>query len=710
MTSLLGWRIRDKGLCAMTGQATLLFQYMDGANKRFVIPVYQRNYDWRVKQCRQLFDDLCRVIRENRASHFFGSIVAQHSGVDDLVLIDGQQRLTTITLMLLAMQNLLKAEKAQSKDHYMVARIGDFLTLRYASDDQQKIRLKLFRNDAAALKSLFDPSLSPIEDSNITRNYHYFEKNIEDGIRRHVFSIDDFYQAMRKLQIIAIMVEGGDDAQLIFESLNATGLSLSEGDKVRNYVLMHLPSERQEYYYVNRWNKIENLVGDQMDLFLRDYLGIKRSRIPAFGNIYLDFKDYATRASRSLEECLDDLLTYAKRYHILLGGEEMGAYSAKLKACIERLNRLDKNVVRPFLMEVLRLKEDDGLSLEEVEQIFFYTESFVVRRLICDVQTSALSSIFSALHGEIMRLNDGMASYFERFKYAITSKNKSGRFPDDNEFLQQLGSREIYQMATKNIGYLLERFENRDSTEDHDVYRHLDSDEDDKWSIEHVMPQKLTPDWERDLGSDAQTIHETWCHRLANLTLTAYNSKYSNSSFNWKKTCGKGYLESGIRLNQYIARFETWDLMALEERNRELKSQALNLWPRPVTIFKPAVKTYEMCTLEEIKDSLDVFTGRKPRTISYKGREFRTSQWRIAYTWVLKLLYEENPASIEVLRDHGLAFRTSVAQIDLPRYEKIAEKVYAFISTGTKTKLGTLKTIFEDNALDASLLSFTLEP
>ena len=252
----------------MKGSETKLIKYMEGADKRFVIPVYQRNYDWKIENCKQLYDDLVKVVRNNRKNHFFGSIVSTYNPDGDneeYQIIDGQQRLTTVSLLRLAMYNLIRQGKVVPADNRLSDRIyEDYLVDKY-QPEETRIKLKPIKNDRKAFGKLFDEETEHIGGSNLTTNYNYFY----DRIQKEEITIDELFQAIRSLEIISIRLDSDDNPQLIFESLNSTGLDLSEGDKIRNYILMGQPSKQQEVYYEKYWNKIEENTNYQVDLFVR---------------------------------------------------------------------------------------------------------------------------------------------------------------------------------------------------------------------------------------------------------------------------------------------------------------------------------------------------------------------------------------------------------------------------------------------------------
>lgn len=476
----------------------------------------------------------------------------------EFLVIDGQQRLTTVSLLLLAMYNLIIQGKVISVTPSLSQQIyEDFLVDKY-QPQETRIKLKPVKNDQRAFGKLFDSVDEHIRESNLTTNYNYFY----DRIQKQEITIDELFDAICCLEIINITLNNDDNPQLIFESLNSTGLDLSEGDKIRNFILMGLPSKEQNDYYDKYWNRIEECTKYDVSSFIRDYLSVKQQAIPSQKKIYINFKEFVEAAAIDVQTLLADMLAYAKRYQILLSG---GTKNTELDGCIYRLNRLETTVTRPFFLEVFRLYDEHILDFTQVTEVFITTENYLFRRTICDLPTNALNKIFLMLHREIIRYDGTDSNYVEKFKYALLSKKERARFPDDDEFGTAFTERQIYQMNSKNKIYIMERLENHGTAEDKDVYSHCD---DGIYSIEHIMPQHLTPIWIKELGDDYERIHETWIHRIANLTLTAYNSKYSNSSFYEKKTMKNGFVNSGIRMNTYIAMKERWTLTELEERSQ----------------------------------------------------------------------------------------------------------------------------------------------
>lgn len=688
----------------MNGNAQKLIKYLDGASKRFIIPVYQRNYDWKMEHCKQLYDDLVKIIRQNRKSHFFGSIVSVQSEsgtMEEFLIIDGQQRLTTISLLLLAIYHLLSSGKMVSRDHQLTDKILKKYLIDEYEPEEKRIKLKPIKNDQKAFGILFDQDEEYIPDSNLTINYRYFYDRIQHG----ELDIDELFDAICKLEIINISLNHEDNPQLIFESLNSTGLNLSEGDKIRNYILMGLPNDQQTKFYEKYWNRIESYTDYDVSSFVRDYLSIKQQSTPNMNSVYPTFKKYVEDAEvADIEPLLKDLLEYAKRYAFLIKG---GHSDERLNSCIYRLNRLSTSVTRPFLLEVIRLSESGALTADELIEVFHFTESYLFRRAICDLPTNALNKIFLLLHREIIRFDGDESHYVEKFKYALLSKRERTRFPSDEEFAECMSTRNIYGMNPKNKLYLFERLENSETSETKDVWGHLDRGE---YSIEHIMPQHLTAAWIVSLGDNYEAIHTNWLHRLANLTLTAYNSRYSNSPFAEKRDMPHGFKDSGLRINQWVGRKEQWGLPELEERDQLLKNTVIGIWPYPTSNYHPQKKQMDAIALDEDV----ILTGRVLSKYSFKGAEQPVASWADMYQQVITMLHSENKAvltKLAVSQDPAvdLSLHFSMSPTSFNSCRQIDTDLYVWTGTDTQYKINNLRKIFAIFDVPESELVFYLK-
>lgn len=688
----------------MKGSEAKMTGFMEGADKRFVIPVYQRKYDWKYDNCRQLYEDLKKIVIDGRDSHFFGSIVSAvvpNGSKIEYHIIDGQQRLTTISLLLLAIRNQIANGKVTTSEEKLDEQINQrFLISPWASEDD-RIKLRPVKSDRDALAKLFEDEEDFEQGSNLTINYRYFC----EMVMKEEIPVADLYAAIGKLEIISITLDQSDNAQLIFESLNSTGLALTEGDKIRNYVLMGLPAQSQTQYYDTYWAKIEKCTGNDVSGFVRDYLSIKQQVTPTVSNVYKAFKSYAENVALPIDTLLADLLHYARLFEKLLVCQS-GLKSKKLDDCLYRLMRLEIVVTRPFLMEVLRLNQDDKLTVDDVLQIFLITENYLFRRNICEVPTNALNKIFLNLNREILRYDNTADNYVKKFIYALLSKKESGRFPDDTEFTEALAVKQVYQMRGKYKAYLFERFENYGTVETKDVYTHLDNN---IYTIEHIMPQHLNPAWIEALGVNAEDIHATWLHRLANLTLTGYNPSLSNNTFAEKRDAKDGgYKVSGLKMNQKIATKQSWGLPELEERNEEMIALATEIWSYHQTDFKPVAKEFDSCTLDDENAEL---TGRDIVKYSYQNAEQPVSSWADMFEHIIKFLHQKDKSVLASLV-YGNSELVSYVSNDpnkLRSAMKIDENIYIEKNTSTVLKMSLLRRIFALFGADPMDLVFYLK-
>lgn len=683
----------------MNGQAKPLVKFLDGSDTRFIIPVYQRNYDWKIENCRQLYDDLKKVIENERESHFFGSVVsvANTKGASsEMLIIDGQQRITTISLLFLAVVNLLKEGKITSEKPNLCEKIENTYLLDPYQPEEKKVKLKPIKDDQDAFLKLFDTDEEYNHASNVTQNYLYFYNRILDG----ELTADEIFTAVCSLVIIDISLDPQkDDAQLIFESLNSTGLDLSEGDKIRNFVLMGKEPDKQEQFYNKYWNKIEKDTGYEVSDFVRYYLTVVLSKTPTIKEIYSVFKEYVEKNKIETEVLLQDMLKYA-RYYKQIRNAATG--NAKVDLIMKRLNVLDMSVSIPYLMAVMDYKEKNSMSEDEFAKILITLETYIFRRLICGVPTNALNKIFSMLHRDCLKYKKDDVAYVDVLIYLLVSKAGSGRLPKDSEFLIGLEEKNIYSMQSKNKMYLFDRFENGDSVEHTNVVELM---EDGTYTIEHVMPQTLSVSWKEALGTNYQEVYDKWINRLANLTLTGYNSQYSNRAFIDKKNAEKGFKDSHLHINSMIAECNEWTEKELIKRNNLLKEKALKLWAYPKTDFEPAVAINEKHYLDDDFD----FTGRKIASYTFLDTPYSADSWSEMYQQVVRFLFELDSTIIYKLvkEETGLGYHFS--EKESSGFVEIAPKVYLYVASSTHSKIGNLRRLFELYQLDGSELGLEIQ-
>ncbi len=696
----------------MKGEAKLLVKFLDGSENRYIIPVYQRNYDWTQKQCKQLFDDLVHVSKEGRKKHFFGSIVstlAANGGGSDYLIIDGQQRITTVSILFVAIVNLLKSKKVSSEDEKLVRYIENKFIVDEYSPEVRKLRLKPIKDDCTAFDKLVAGDEEEFEKgSNITQNYEYFCSRICSG----EISVDDLFASIKKLEIIDIFVDKDENPQLIFESLNSTGLDLTEADKIRNFILMGLDSQLQNEYYEKYWNKIEKYTDYAVSDFIRHYLTLKQKKIPNVKAVYFAFKDYVKQLKFTPAEygtLLSDLLFFAKIYALILGKKVLEIpVSNTILATLRRLDLIDVSVSYPFLLALFGAFARGEIPESDVNKSLECVESFVFRRIMCALPTNALNKIFCTLDSDIKRLNKSGSPYSSVLVYVLESKTNSAEFPKDKDFSKAIREKNVYKMQKKNKQYLFDRLENKGTVEHVNVIELMDSTDDtNKLTIEHIMPRTLSADWKRDLGENWKEIFDTRLHTLPNLTLTGYNSKYGNERFSVKKTIEHGFKDSGLNINKILLDFDKWTETEMNARCDALTEEMISLWAYPTTDFVPPTDMLDEISLEDGED----LTGRKLVSFQYADNgEQKTSQWVEMYTSVAKYLFSEDYAPMASLAASEQMIDISFDKSGVSGWNEIGNGIYIYKANSTIAKQHILEKIFDEYGKDKSELIFCLQP
>ena len=547
-----------------------IFEILNG-NKQFLIPVYQRYYSWDIEQCRRLWNDIVDMQKRNKAGHFVGSIVniaeqAMPTGVQKYMIIDGQQRMTTLTLLLLALRDY--AIQHPEDTTINSRRIDNMLLKNEYEVGDERYKLLLTETDRDILIRLVESK--PIPDGTKSRlidNYKFFSGKIADRDLQPA----EIYESIGKLQIVNITLDRTmDDAQAIFESLNSTGKELSESDLIRNYVLMGLEPSEQTYVYEHLWRPMEQLFvyetqDSVMDSFFRHYLTMKLTRIPKQGRVYEEFKLYHLNCEfGTIRELCQDLLNYAKFYTDIVFEQ---SNNAELKRLYEDIVDLRMEVSYPFLLKVHNDCAEGTITEDNLKEILRLCISYVLRRSICDIPTNSMNKTFATLRNSI-RPDDYMNSIKAFFVLQDTYKE----FPDNEKFMAAFMSRDIYTMRARN--YILSRLENFGNKAPIII---------ENYTIEHIMPQNtsLSPEWQHDLGVNWKEIQKAYIHTIGNLTLTAYNSEMSDRPFMDKMNMPGGFKESALRLNAYLVKLTEWNEDHIKERAQQLAAKAVQIWPYP---------------------------------------------------------------------------------------------------------------------------------
>lgn len=686
----------------MKANEKYLIRFLESSDTNFVIPVYQRNYDWKKEQCKQLYDDLVNMIKNNYKTHFFGTIVSIYNDsarTREYLIIDGQQRTTTISLLLLAIYDLLDKGRLKSNTIIKEKILNQYLINQYCNEEC-KIKLKPIKEDRNAFERLFNRD-ELLEESNITLNYRYFYERIIDG----EISIDELYSAIERLMIVEIELKSGeDDPQLIFESLNSTGLDLTDADKVRNFILMNQTSKKQEELYNNYWNKVEKNTNYGVTQFIRDYLTMKENKIPNINKIYVNFKRYIEESDIDIETCLKDMLKFSIYYKSLISN------NIKIKEAdeiIKNINKLEVTVSYPFLLEVFDDYYNNIIDKEDLVNILKVIEAYVFRRIICKAPTNALNKVFMNLSKEIKKVPNYTEHYVDVLKYVLTNKKSSQRFPNEEEFKLNFVECDIYSWKSKNKIYLLEQLENYDNNEKVDIENLIN---DKKLSIEHIMPQTLTTSWKNSLGENYSEVHARYIGTIGNLTLTGYNSSLSNKSFIEKREMEKGFKDSRLKLNKYLTEIDEWNEDTIKVRAKQLYEIASQIWQYPSSEYSIEDENSNIFSLEDDDD----FTNSKVERFIFRDESVKVKNWTELYESICSLLYEMNPIPFVRLtqkefNQEYLNKRFSTEDNGLRQSFKVANNIFIEKNLNTEAKLQTLRIVFDEYGIEYSDLLFSIK-
>ncbi|GAA7834276.1 DUF262 and DUF1524 domain-containing protein [Helicobacter pylori] len=543
----------------MEAKAIPLLKFIkDNQKNQLVIPIYQRVYSWDKEQCKELWDDITKIGGNDKMDgHFIGSILyvldgITHSG-NTLLIIDGQQRLTTITLLLTALRDHWSDKRKEIEDHYLI-------------NSDKKFRLILSDSDKDTLLSLIDKDRrKPSKPSSkIVENFKLFE----EWIRKNTGKLETIFKGLEKLMIVEIALEKGkDDPQLVFEIMNSKGMELTQTDLIRNYIVMETEGEKREGFYNKYWRAMEEEFEqskreDLFNKFVRHYLTIKTGNIPNIKKVYIAFKNYRQRGGIGIEDLLKDLQKYCGYFCRIVFKKEA---DKDLNKALGFLVDLEMDVIYPLLLELYSDYSDGVLSKADFIPIIALIESYICRRAVCGLGTNSLNKVFPSFTKHIQK-----DEYFKSLKAHFGSLTNNQRFPNNDEFKDRFITIDFYSF--KKNRYFLERLENFDRKER--VYTH-------EYTKEHIMPQTLTEEWEKDLGENFQEIHDKYLHTIGNLTLTGYNSEYSNKSFQEKQGMEKGFKDSPLRLNQGLRDLESFGEEEIKKRANDLADLALKIWTYP---------------------------------------------------------------------------------------------------------------------------------
>lgn len=571
---------------------------------QFVIPIYQRTYSWTERECRQLWDDIMRTgSNDDVSAHFVGSIVYIEKGVyhvtsqSPLLVIDGQQRLTTMALLLAALAKTLDElpeENREPLDGFSPRKLCNYYLQNPEEKGERHYKLILSQTDRDSLIAVVAGKEWPKEHSvRVAGNYQLFEKWI-GGQKGDLATL---CKGIAKLVVVDIALSRDqDNPQLIFESMNSTGRELTQADLIRNFILMGLETSIQTRLYEHYWRPMELDFGQEaydthFDSFMRHYLTVKTGDIPKLGAVYDAFKVHARSpkvAEAGVESLVADIREYARYYCAMaLGAEE----DHDLNLAFHDLRELKVDVAYPFLLELYNDYEDGFLSKHDFEEAVRLIEAYVFRRAICNIPTNSLNKTF-ATFTKVLKKD----CYLESIQAHFLLLPSYRRFPNDEEFKRDLQVRDLYNFRSRS--YWLRRLENYGRKERVAVT---------EYTIEHILPQNenLSRAWREAMGSEWERIHETWLHTLGNLTLTGYNSEYSDHSFAEKRDMSGGFKESPLKLNQGLGQLEQWNEETIRARAQHLSKAAVKVWQAPLLsadildVYRPASDSRSIYSIKD---------------------------------------------------------------------------------------------------------------
>lgn len=571
-----------------------LLEFLSKQNTQFIIPIYQRTYSWTRAQCQQLWNDIFRVATDQAISaHFVGSIVYIQEGlyhatsIHQMLVIDGQQRLTTVSLLLLALAKSVEAQQDWNISREQI--FEQFIINKFAKDDW-RYKLILTQSDKDTLISLADGHDYPSQAAQrVKDNYEFFT----ELIRRGDFDPDTLFNGIKKLVIVDVSLDRNyDNPQLIFESLNSTGLDLSQADLIRNYVLMGMPPAQQEGIYRRYWFPMEQRFGHAeyaslFDRFMRDYLTIKSDlgTIPNIGEVYVEFKKYVR--GRDITEVVADIALFS-RYFVRLAFPERNE-DAEIRHLMHNINTLKVDVAYPLLLEVFDDYERNKLlSQADFIDILRMVESYVFRRAIVGIPTNSMNKTFATFKRSIRK-----EDYLNSVTYGFVMLDSYRRFPRDEEFWNEFVMKDIYNLRQRR-NYMLSKLENYERREWVNI---------EEYTIEHIMPQNpnLSTQWQHDLGPEWQEIQKRYLHTIGNLTLTGYNPELSDRPFLDKRDMEGGFADSPFRLNRGLNRINSWGAKEINDRAQALADLALRIWEFP-TVDTSVLERYQSQSKSDLED------------------------------------------------------------------------------------------------------------
>lgn len=628
----------------MIYQGSVIANFLGQNGQQYKIPVYQRNYEWSWEQCDKLFEDVVTAGQRNRL-HFCGSIVFKPmppwKGIANHIIIDGQQRLTTIYILLKALVDTAQTESEKILPQSAIFNMDPFN--QFQLDETSKIKLKPAKGNNDQLLNLIYDKKDQLDTScEIYRNYAHFCDLIREKQVKNVTAAD-IYRGIALLTVAVIQLDDNDNAQEIFERINSTGIPLSLADKIRNFVLM--TDADQDRLYDTYWLEVEKLLPkDRLEAFFADYLNFKREGFTKASTAYDDFKALYMRGHYTNESMLQEILHYARQYHTFICGDKLHL-SDDANALLNSLRRLNQTTVYLFLFSVFDDMEAGVINDAELCKVLRLLLTYSVRRLTCEVGSNSLRGLYKTLYGRVFNRAENKLHYYDAivsFLMQLTSKDV---IPNNAEFMSALKERDLYR---KNAlcRYLLVSIENRGK----------EPLQTDSLTIEHILPQNknLSTAWQRMLGDDWETVRERYLHTLGNLTLTGYNSELGDIPFEEKLNKLSEMYTHVTVLYSDVKDKTAWNAQTIEARAERLAKEVLDLFAveQPTEKISFADPRYRLYTVADPHNA----TFKIVNSYELLGERVNVDSYARMVRSVAGRLYDLNPTVIERMARHGETF------------------------------------------------------
>ena len=677
-------------------------QFLSSRDTCYEIPDFQRPYSWDLEDARLFMQDVENTINAEDSEHYFGSVIWMQDGAFKRTVIDGQQRITTATLMLTAIYHLAKKDKTKLKQMSPESFSSIFLSnpenLQYGHPETH-VKLRTVTVDHEIFEKIYhqNPLSEQEKASRLNIVYQFFYDYLSGKD-----SLDDYYEVLSKFKIAHISLGMRNDPQRIFESINSTGKPLKDGDKIRNFALMLKNKKLRDIVYNEYWKKIEKSLvtiksDDNLSDFFRTFLISILQRDVKLDEVYSEFKKYfgfelgKIYEEQEIRVFYNRLINYLNHYLFLKFGEDPERLYEPIREQAFRLRYLRIEIPFPFLMRILDKYLNGEMDEVEVRQIFATIEAYLVRRILLGQYTSGINKVFYPLYKNIERQIekvDFVPKYIDVLSYILLHQEGNTAFPDDKEVSNGIRKIEFYRLRGWICTFVLFSV-NALSKDSLSLEQYMKGDK--RFTIEHVMPQTLTKEWRKMLGEDYQRVYDTYIHTLPNLTLTGYNSEYSNLPFSGvsgkdKKTLRDddgnliGLDDSSIWMNHWFKDKTVWDENAIEERAKWYEKQINKIWPMPKTDYEAPFEG----DIVDLVDAADL-TNRVITSFTVFGDEYNVAQWSDAYCEMMNIIFDKYPVLYEKYLDDPMLQKAILSSSEEPFDKKLGEDGHHYISTNTST-------------------------